>query len=203
MNSEGNIFVVDCWNHCIQKFTAEGGFLATVGSEGKSGPLRFQKPKGIAFNASNDRLYVVNGNGCIQILNSDLSYFGTFGKHGSGKGQCDTPLYIACDSMGNVYVADSENNRIQVFTAEGKFLRMFWRHRGEIWSPCGVAVDSSDRVYVSGYYNNRISVFTSEGQFVTSFYAKGEGTLAHGGLAVDKCGTVYVCYYNYGCIQLY
>ena len=90
------------------------------------------RPIGIAFNASNGRVYVAENWNCrIQILNSDLSYVGTFGKRGSGKGQFDSiHKYIACDSTGNVYVADRSNHRIQVFTAEGKFLRMFGR-RGE------------------------------------------------------------------------
>ena len=136
-------------------------------------------PIGIAFNASNGRVYVVeSGNHRIQILNSDLSYVGTFGKRGSGKGQFDCPRHIACDSTGNVYVADNDNHRIQVFTAEGKFLRMFGRRgegRGELNWPYGVAIDSSDRVYVSEWGNRRVSVFTSEGQFVTSFGSEGEG----------------------------
>ena len=44
------------------------------------------------------------------------------------KGQFKYPRSIACDSTGNVYVTDSYNNRIQVFTAGGKFLRMFGRY---------------------------------------------------------------------------
>ena len=72
---------------------------------------------------------------------------------------------IACDSTGKVYVADTGNHRIQVFTAEGKFLRMFWR-RGQIrWGlnrPYCVAVDTSGMVYVSEGGNHRVSVFTSQ-----------------------------------------
>ncbi len=56
---------------------------------------------------------------------------------------------IACDSTGKVYVADNGNNRIQVFTAEGEFLKMFGRYgwgRGDLGSPVGVAVDASGMV---------------------------------------------------------
>ena len=59
---------------------------------------------------------------------------------------------IACDSTGKVYVTDRDNNRIQVFTAEGKFLRMFGQRgqgRGELHSPIGIAIDTSGIVYVS------------------------------------------------------
>ena len=80
----------------------------------------------------------------VEILNSDLiRYFW------EGVGHFDCPQHIACDNTGNVYVADWGNHRIQVFTAEGMFLRMFGRHgkgRGELQDSRGVAVDSSGRV---------------------------------------------------------
>ncbi len=174
VDAKGNILVADSHNHRIQKFTAQGELLAVGGSK------QYQYPYGIAFNASNDRVYVLCGNGGIQILNSDnLSYWGTFGgEKGNGKGQFNNPKHIACDSTGKVYVADSGNNRIQVFTAGGKYLRMFGRRGkggGKLYDPWGVAIDSSGRVYVSEGNNHRVSVFTSEGQFVTSFGSEGEG----------------------------
>ena len=82
---------------------------------------RFSDPIGIAFNNTNDKVYVLNdGNGRIAILNSDLliSLLGTLEKPTSGKGQFRYPHGIACDSTGNVYVAGTLNNCIQVFTAE-------------------------------------------------------------------------------------
>ncbi len=89
------------------------------------------------------------------------------------KGQFDRPFGVTTESAGRVYVADSGNNRIQVFMAEGKFLRMFGRKgagRGELYFPCEVAVDASGLVYVSEYLDHHVSVFTSEGRFVASFW---------------------------------
>ena len=201
LDGEGNILVADCWNHRIQKFTAQGQFLAAVGAEG-SGPLQFSYPTDIAFNASgNKKFYVVeNGNHRIQILNFDLSTSVlSFGKKGSGKGCFDCPNSVAFDSTGNVYVADTRNHRIQVFTAQGKFLRMFGKldeGRGKLDYSVGVAIDTSDMVYVSEHSNRSVSVFTSEGRFVASFGRKGEGPGEFKwprGLAVDDCGVVYVC----------
>ena len=200
LDGAGNILVADCFNHRIQKFTAQGQFLAAVGSLG-SGPLQFSYPSDIAFNTRNQRLYVVEqGNQRIQILNSDLSIYAfSFGRKGHENGCFDCPDSVAFNSTGNVHVADRHNYRIQVFTAEGKFLRMFGRHgvrRGELDCPVGVAIDTSDMVYVSEINNNRVSVFTSEGQFVTSFGCKGDGPgefIRPRGLVVDDCGVVYVC----------
>ena len=199
VDDEGNILVTDSDNDRIQKFTAEGQFLAAVGVWG-SGPLQFSHPADIAFNTSNNKVYVVdNVNHHVQVLNSDLTFSSTFGKKGSGKEQFDSPCGIACDSTGKVYVADTGNYRIQVFTAEGKFLRMFGRRgqgKGEIDLPLGVAVDTSGVVYVSEVGNHRVSVFTTKGQFVTSFGRRGGKPGEFNcprGLAVDNNGVVYVC----------
>ena len=80
----------------------------------------------------------------------------------------------------------TSNSRVQVFTAEGKFLRMC---AIGLDSPTGIAVDSSDMVYVSE--GDHVSTLTPEGQLVRSF-GHGEET-APNGLAVDGCGVVYVC----------
>ena len=115
MDGEGNILVADYHDHRIQKFTAEGQFLTAVGTKG-SGPLQFTNTSDIAIS---DKVYVVDsGNCCVQVLNPDLTFSHTFGKKGSGKGQFQNPRFITCGSTGKVYVADSSNHRIQVFTAE-------------------------------------------------------------------------------------
>ena len=169
VDSEGNILVADAHNYRIQKFTLKGQL---VGKEGRN-RLQFSLPNGITFNVTNGKVYVMdNRNSRCQGLNSDLTFFSTFGKTGTGKEQFRNPRGVACDSTGKVYVADSGNHRIQVFTPEGVFLRMFGKRGqgvGELDFPVGVAIDSNDMVYVSEFSNHRVSVFTSEGQFVTSF----------------------------------
>ena len=92
-------------------------------------------------------------------------------------------------------MADTDNHHIQVFTAEGKFLRKFGRcgqGKGELASPWFVAVDTSGMVYVSEDRNDRVSVFTSEGKFVTSFGREGEGLKS----LWTSNGVVYVCDYH-------
>ena len=95
-------------------------------------------------------------------------------------------------------MTDTGNHRIQVFTAKGRFLRMFERRgqgRWGLYLPCGITIDTSDRVYVSESSNHCVFVFTSEGQFLTSF---GEGAMRDefqypAGLAVDSSGVLCVC----------
>ena len=200
VDGEGNIFVADFRNHCVQKFTADGQFLSAVGTKGKE-PLQFDCPLGITFNATNNKVYVTEKlNFRVQVLSSaDLSYSSTFGEQGSELGQFRYLHGIACDNTGNVYVVDSGNYRIQVFTAEGEFLRMFGERGYDIGSlgyPWGIAIDTDDMVYVSEHGNSRVSVFTSEGHFLKSFGEKGEepGEFRNPcGIAVDSSGMVYVC----------
>ena len=73
-------------------------------------------------------------------------------------------------------MADSGSHRIQVFTADGKFVSMLkcGLGRGELNFPTITAIDTNGVVYVCESNNNYISVFTPEGQFVTSFGGMGE-----------------------------
>jgi tripartite motif-containing protein 2/3/tripartite motif-containing protein 71 len=196
VDGDGNILVADSWNHCIKKFTTNGQLLATVGAKGTKSSL-FSTPTAIALNASNGNICVVDKeNNRIKILRPDLTFFKTFGKKGNGEGQFQQPLGVTCDSTGKIYVADSGNHRIQVFTDEGKFLRIFGQSRGDLDKPVSVAVDTSDLVYVSDSGNNRITLYTSEGQLVTSFGKRGVGPGAFKcphGIAVDQSGVLYVC----------
>ena len=209
VDGDGNILVADCLNRRIQKFTSEGEFVASRDTKG-SGSVHYTFSIDIAINPTNTKVYVVDPlNHRVQILNSDLTFSGTFGKAGFGKGLFSSPYGIACDSTGKVYVADTRNHRIQVFTAEGKFLRMFGKHgqgERELDAPNGVAVDTSGNVYVSEGGNDRISVFSSAGQFVTSFGRKGAMAGEFNGpygLAVDDNGVLYVCDLDNNRVQVF
>src|SRR5438876_663229 len=89
-----------------------------------------------------------------------------WGSQGTGNGQFKNPSYVAVDSSGNVYVADSGNNRIQKFNSDGTFITK-WGSTGtadgQFRGPDGFAIDSSGNVYVADYGNNRIQVFAPKG----------------------------------------
>ena len=92
-------------------------------------------------------------------------------------------------------MADFGNYRIQVFTEEGHFVRMFGGQE-KSFQPVGVAVDANGLVYVSEVETHCVSVFTSEGVFVKSFGKEGNRLgefKCPQGLAVDCSGVVYVC----------
>ena len=194
VDGEGDVFVSDIRNNCIQKFTATGKLIATVGTEG-SGPLQFFSPTGITV--SDNKVYVMDGgNNRVQVLAPDLSYQYMI-ETGTRSGEAGN-WYLACDGAGMVYVADTIGHCIRVFNSVGGYVRKFGQHGkdpGELDTPGGVAIDG-DTIYISENSNNRISVFTLKGRYVTSFGRKGSGPgefSRPNGLAVDNCGVVYVC----------
>ena len=200
VDDEGNILVADRGNDRFQKFTNDGQFLVSVGTTG-TGPLQFNKPMDVAFNFHNKKVYVVdNENHRIQVLNSDLTFSNIIGgKRSSKDGDFAYPWSATFDSTGNVYIADSGNNRIQVYTASGKFLRKLGRcgkGKGELHWPVSVALDSRGMVLVSESGNHRISIFTTEGRFVKSFGWRGTkvGEFNYPRwLAVDDYDVLCVC----------
>ena len=205
VDSDGNILVADSENCRIQKFSADGEFLATVGTRG-SGPHQFACPRGIAVNKTNNKVYVVDrDNARVQILNSDLTFYSTFGQRGSGEGQFNWPYGVTCDTSGNVYIADRNLRCIQVFTAEGKFLRVFSKVIIELEGLLDITTDINDLVYVTDE-GHRLYVFNPRGELVTSFGKKGteRGKFdVPAGVAVDSSGVVYVCDHINWRVQLF
>ena len=117
---------------------------------------------------------------------------------GSGDGQFDGPLGIAVDGSGNVYVTDNNNNRVQVFSASGTFLRKWGSEGGgdgQFDGPWGIAVDGSGNVYVADSGNRRIQKFNASGEFLLNWGSQGSGDGQFQfavGIALDASGNVYV-----------
>jgi DNA-binding beta-propeller fold protein YncE len=108
------------------------------------------------------------------------------------------PEGIAVDSSGNVFVADTENNRIEKTGSTGGFIRT-WGSIGtgneQFNKPYGVAVDKSDNVFVADTENNRIQEFTNTGKFIRAWGSSGTANGQYNrpsGIAVDSSGNVFV-----------
>jgi aldose sugar dehydrogenase len=135
----------------------------------------------------------------------------TWGSYGQGRdSRFNAPEGIAVDQQGNVYVVDTDNDRIQKFSANGTFIGELGRHgvrNGTFKNPEGIALDQQGNVYVVDTGNNRIQKFSAN--FSGNFSANSpNGTYLaqwgkHGvepdsrfnapeGIAVDRRGNVYV-----------
>ena len=89
------------------------------------------------------------------------------------------PWGICVDELGDVYVADWRNDRVQKFTADGEFIFSIGRSgdgEGEFNRPSGVTVDDHGDIYVADWANNRVQLFRPDGVFVELF--RGDATLS-------------------------
>jgi sugar lactone lactonase YvrE len=122
-----------------------------------------------------------------------------WGSHGhTGDGLFNYPTGISTDSLGNVYVADYGNHRIQKFDSTGTYTSQWGTNgigNGEFKYPYSIAIFSMDAIYVSDTGNDRIQKFNSTGTYISQWGTSGTGDGQFGnpsGVAVDTSGNVYV-----------
>jgi DNA-binding beta-propeller fold protein YncE/glucose/arabinose dehydrogenase/plastocyanin len=202
--SSGNVYVADTANNRIQVFSSNGTFISKWGEFGGSINGSFSHPQGIAIDPSSSNVYVADtANNRIQVFSSNGTFISKFprqwGEYGPRNGTLTSPEGIAIDQEGNVYVADTANNRIQVFSSNGTFISA-WGEYGTansmLRSPKGIAIDQEGNVYVADTANHRIQVFSSNGTFISKWGEYGftaEGMRFPEGIAIDpSSGNVYV-----------
>lgn len=117
-------------------------------------------------------------------------------------GQFNNPRGIALDSQGNVYVADSSNQRIQKFDNFGNFIKTWGapgNSDGQFNEPRGIGFNGDGNLYVADSGNNRIQVFDSEGTFIRKWGTLGTGNNQFNfprGVCFDASNNVYVADWN-------
>ena len=91
---------------------------------------------------------------------------------GSYSGQFLYPNSIAVDSIGNVYVSDNGNSRIQKFDSNGNLITkwdIISSDTGHRIRPAGIAIDQNFNTYVKDYYTNNVIKFDSNGNLITKW----------------------------------
>lgn len=193
---------------------AEVQFLRQWGGEEGKGPGQFRLPDGIGSDTAGN-IFVADSQ------NNRIQRFGPDGKlrplaplqrvrWGQRPGQFKIPYDVDADPIGNIYVADTENSRIQKFTPDGRFLWMRGRNGGdgttgagpnEFDQPRGIASDQDGNVWVADHNNARVLKYDSEGRLMLTLGKNGgDGSFGDGigeynsprGICTDHKGFVYV-----------
>jgi tripartite motif-containing protein 71 len=155
------VYITDNEIFNVQKFTTDGDFITSWGSEGE-GDGQFASLESLDVD-SDGNVYVADyGNDRLQKFTSDGQFVSAWGFEGSEQGQFDGPAGLAVDSEDNVYVTDVNNHRIQKFTSDGEFLTLWGSEGdgdGQFNQPEGIDVDSAGRVIVADTGNNRMQIF--------------------------------------------
>ncbi len=204
---DGSLYVADSNNHRIQKFDASGKFLLAFGTF--SGPTNanpepgtFNEPWGVAVGPDGSVYVADTWNHRIQKLDPNGKFIKMWGTPGQtdigGQGGIFWgPRGVAVDKGGRVYVTDTGNKRIEVFSADGEFITQFGGagvQPGQLDEPVGVAVDPNGNLVVNDTWNQRIQVLAPDGQPVRQWEVKGwldQSVTNKPYVAADKDGNVY------------
>ncbi|MDR0233551.1 MAG: hypothetical protein LBI31_01900, partial [Zoogloeaceae bacterium] len=225
IDAAGNLYVADSGNHSIRKITPKGEVSTLAGSgeegfaDGEDIDARFAYPAGIAIDAAGN-LYVADSqNHRIRKVTPKgvVSTIAGSGKEGfaNGKGvaaQFHRPSGIAIDAAGNLYVADTGNNRIRKVTPKGMVSTFAGSGKtgdadglgsaAQFFTPASITVDKAGNLYVVDSIGNRVRKITPEGKVSTlagsgeQGFADGKGSAARFldpyGIAIDAAGNLYV-----------
>jgi DNA-binding beta-propeller fold protein YncE len=164
----GNLYLADTYHKRIVSYRVSGNTLTLRWSEGAygSGVGRFNLPWSVAYDQTQNRLLVADTlNDRIVSLNpSTGAWNGALPiTPGQDPGKVSMPKGVAVDASGDVWVADTGNNRIEEFTSTGNFtgqvLGGYGTNNASFNAPQGLTFDRTGLLYVADSDNSRIQVF--------------------------------------------
>ena len=145
----------------------------------------------------------------VQIKTRQYRPVLSFGQQGALAGLFDCPYGVAVSERNEIAVTDNRNNRVQVFSTDGTYLRSFGRESdrdGEFDGPRGIAFLNNGNIIVADCLNDRVQMFNGQGEYLSQF--GGRGNLAHQldypwGLSVGNDGNIIVADSNHKLIKIF
>ena len=181
IDKDDNIWATDVADNMVYKFAPSGRLTMVLGVKGQTGEwhpykhLRlFHEPNEAAVGPSGD-IYVLQGHGKANSLvlkfDCDGNFIKTWGGTGKGKGEFDLPHSLAFDAQGLLYIADRNNARIQVFDADGTYIRES-AHSG---TPCGLCMSADGHIWLAHGHTGEIMKLDLQGNVVDRMAGSGQG----------------------------
>ncbi|HUO13551.1 MAG TPA: 6-bladed beta-propeller [Verrucomicrobiae bacterium] len=210
IDDSDRLFVSDTKFHRVVVFSKEHKIEGSITQGG------LIDPAGMAIDNENRFLYVADA-GLDQVLVYDadnlnlLRTIGTAGKKHTltEEGQFSAPENVALDADNNLYVTDMFNNRVEVFDADGNFIRAWGKagdRPGYFSRPKGIAIDSDGHVWVADAMQDILQCYTQDGHLL--MWMGGHGLFPGQfrdveGLYIDKNNRIFTSEQYPGRLQMF
>ena len=203
-DKDGNIWVTDVGAHFVVKLSPQGQTLLTLGEKGKpgkwdeaAGSRLLNEPNDVVFGANGD-VFITQGHtpgagkGDPRVLKFDKTgkFIKTWGGKGTDPGQFDVAHGLALDAKGLLWVTDRENQRIQIFDQDGKYIREV-KFKG---LPCSLEI-GKENIYMVNGFAGQILKLDLEGKVLAAMGKPGNGPGEFGEahfIAVSPKGDIWV-----------
>jgi sugar lactone lactonase YvrE len=183
IDPEGNIWATDTGGHVVVKLSPAGQVLMTLGTKGQAGEWNegagsrlLNQPNDVVIAANGD-VFIAQGHtpgdrGDARVLKFDRTgkFVTSWGGKGNGPGQFQVAHGIAIDAKGLVWVMDRENQRIQVFDQNGKYVREM-KYAG---LPCSIDIGRQYIYMVNGFAGQVVQMDLS-GKVLAALGKPGKG----------------------------
>jgi sugar lactone lactonase YvrE len=181
IDAQDNIWATDVAMNLVYKFNPSGRIEMVLGVKGRTGDwhpgghLRlFHEPNEAVVGPTGD-LFVLEGHGKgesrVVKFDRDGNFIKTWGGKGTGAGEFDLPHSLVFDAQGLLYIADRNNARIQVFDADGAYIRES-SHPG---TPCGLFMGADRHIWLAHGHTGQIMKLDLGGKVIGMMAGAGPG----------------------------
>jgi len=165
IDGAGNIYVSDSKEDKVKIYAREGSYKGTLGAEGA-----FRFPTALAISRSTGELIITDlpviqsktgptVGARVQVYDMTGMLKRSFGDYGQGEGKLTTPMGVAVDSVGRIYVTDSFQNVVQIFDTSGTTLGAMYDPDNPLRTPLGITINSRDISFIASLNTGRVEVF--------------------------------------------
>ena len=151
LDDEGRIVVTEWGSHRIHVLSKEG---ETISIFGDSGPEKLNRPTS-CIPYKNMFLVSDGDNNCLKVYDQSGTFLYKFGTQGNQGGQFNSPYGMLVDRSSNLLVCDSNNNRVQQFTLDGRSTGKTITH---LSGPIGIATAPDGRILVTSWKANKVYI---------------------------------------------